>query len=492
MSPAYGGYLQGQRSQMQNQAAQLDLQNAQDLRRASLASMLDNSGVDPTTATIMALSGQPVPQSPPGGATPSMTPTLPSAQQQPTATPTTPMGGAAPSAGDIPAGPGGTTPAPAMGPTITPTAPAPAMRPAAMPAFGGAQMSLGQMFQRLRADPRNRDIPDTTLFGLAAKAQQSLLAPDRQLLGIMSRFMTTPYQQEELGLRREQIAGAREDRAATNALRLQLAQLGMDKAQAGKWQVLTDANGTNFRYNAETGQATTLDGRQQYSPQGTATKIGSGQQPRSAPAMALKKFMDEHPNATAEDVANFGAEYQQRVKAARDFGTGPLGNSIRSINTAVQHLDTAREAGEALANNDTRALNALKNRFAQEFGSPLPTNFDAIKQIVGQEVVKAIVAGGGGVSERQEAQNILSRASSPAQLAGAIQQIQTLMAGQLNSLRKQYQETTKLDDFDKRFLMPHTLDAMKRAGYDTQSAGGEDTSSKGGGGSAANDPLGIR
>lgn len=224
-----------------------------------------------------------------------------------------------------------------------------------------------------------------------------------------------------------------------------------------------------------------------------AVKKSAATQPRSAPAMAVQKYMQEHPDASSDDISKFAATYQERVKAARDFGTGPLGNSARSLNTAVQHLDTARQAAEALNNGDVTALNKMRNAWKQQFGSDLPTNFDAIRQIVGQEVVKSIVPGGGGVGEREEAKNILSRANSPEQMSGAIAQIQKLMVGQLNSLRQQYQRTTSMDDFDQSFLMPETKEVMQRAGYQLQGSGGNSAPSGESATSSANqdDPLGI-
>ena len=63
---------------------------------------------------------------------------------------------------------------------------------------------------------------------------------------------------------------------------------------------------------------------------------------------------------------------------------------------------------------------------------------------------KAIVANGGGVRERQEASEKISRTNSPAQLAGVIEGYQKLLAGQLESIGTQYKATTRRDDFDSR------------------------------------------
>jgi hypothetical protein len=94
------------------------------------------------------------------------------------------------------------------------------------------------------------------------------------------------------------------------------------------------------------------------------------------------------------------------------------------------HLDQLGELADALDNGNVQVVNKVQNYFSKATGSPNVTNFDAIKAIVGQEVVKAIVAGGGGVGEREEAAKIFSSASSPAQLKGAIQHYRMVMGAQ--------------------------------------------------------------
>ena len=87
---------------------------------------------------------------------------------------------------------------------------------------------------------------------------------------------------------------------------------------------------------------------------------------------------------------------------------------------AVAHLDTLQQLTDALGNRDTNVINRIANRIAQETGQPAPVSFDAAKAIVGQEVVKAIVANGGGQSEREEAGQKISSANSPEQLKSVI------------------------------------------------------------------------
>src|SRR5579885_1451082 len=173
-------------------------------------------------------------------------------------------------------------------------------------------------------------------------------------------------------------------------------------------------------------------------------------QPRSAQALAMQRYIDEHPDATAEDITNFAADYRARGAAVTAFATGKQGQIINSFNVATNHLKTLEKLADALENNDVKAFNRVANAWAEQFGGTAPNNFNSAKQIVGSEIVKAIVGSGGGVTDRQEAQSVLDAAKTPEQVKGAIQTIRELMAGQLRGLKKQYEDTTGRHDFDSR------------------------------------------
>lgn len=224
------------------------------------------------------------------------------------------------------------------------------------------------------------------------------------------------------------------------------------------WQILTDPKtNTQYRYDLDSGKALTLDG-QPYTP-GGAGKISSGTV-RSPASLAAMKFMEENPTATAEDLTKFAADYGKTVKSTSAFGTGKQGDLIRSFNVGISHLNTLGTLVDALGNNDIQLLNKAGNAFKEQTGSPAPTNFDAAKAIVGDEVIKAIVGSGGALADRENAQNQINNAKSPAQLRGVIQTYKTLMAGQLRGLSKQYQDTTGLKDFNDR-LAPETVKELE-------------------------------
>jgi len=150
---------------------------------------------------------------------------------------------------------------------------------------------------------------------------------------------------------------------------------------------------------------------------------------------------------------------QTRYVAKQTFVKGPVADAIASTNTAIDHMDTLAKYGADLNNTDVRLANVAKQGIAAAFGADAPTTFDATRKIVGQEVVKAVVANGGSMREREEAADAFNRANSPAQLAGVIKSYQALLGGRLKSTQLRYENDTGLKDFQAK-LLPATIRAI--------------------------------
>lgn len=194
---------------------------------------------------------------------------------------------------------------------------------------------------------------------------------------------------------------------------------------------------------------------------GQLPQLGMGKQAAAARQAILNRATvlgttggEGQPAPTVADVAgnvvSAKQDYKSQEKAVKDFSTGMQGRQVNSFNTAIDHLSTMDKLSDALANGDTKAINSIGNMIAKQTGAPAPTSFNAAKQIVTAEVIKSIVASGGGVKERQEAEANFAAANSPAQLKGVINAYKDLMGGQLKSLELQYGNTTGRKDFEKK------------------------------------------
>lgn len=197
------------------------------------------------------------------------------------------------------------------------------------------------------------------------------------------------------------------------------------------------------------------------SAKNTAQMIASGQIPMLT-GYALRTPWGQSVASQVKDLNPdySAADYGSTAAALKMFTSGKTGNTVRSLNVAVQHLDQLGQLATALNNGDVQTFNRIGNSFAKETGNAAPTNFDTAKKIVADEIVKAIVGSGGGVADREQAANSINSAGSPAQLQQAIQTYQGLLTGQLNGLRQQYKESTKRDDFE-RFLLPETRSKLE-------------------------------
>lgn len=193
--------------------------------------------------------------------------------------------------------------------------------------------------------------------------------------------------------------------------------------------------------------------------------------PRGQAIMA--KVMELNPNYDAGDYASKNA-------ALKDFATGKTGTALRSFNVAIDHLGQLSQMADALHNGDMQALNKVGNYFSQQTGNPAVTNFEAVRAIVGKEVVKAIVAGGGGVEERKELSDLLAAAKSPAQLKGVIEHFTGLMEAQKHGLMDQYQRTTGRTDGEKVFAASKRAEPGMKEGAESMSKSGKPIVMRGG------------
>jgi len=81
-----------------------------------------------------------------------------------------------------------------------------------------------------------------------------------------------------------------------------------------------------------------------------------------------------------------------RAAAKAEVPTG-IGNQKVAFTTAIQHADLLRAAARALNNGDEQTLNALKNRFKDEFGSTGPITASVISDAYGREVTSMLSKG---------------------------------------------------------------------------------------------------
>ena len=143
--------------------------------------------------------------------------------------------------------------------------------------------------------------------------------------------------------------------------------------------------------------------------------------------------------ASQYDPSFNAAQYNNRVALMKDFTSGKAANNIRSLNTAVGHLDTLQKAATALDNGGIQLWNAIANKGLTATGDPRVTNFNVAANAVESELA-AVFKGMGATDQEIKAwRENLSAAESPEQLRGAISTAVELLGSRLDALRQQYE-----------------------------------------------------
>ena len=168
----------------------------------------------------------------------------------------------------------------------------------------------------------------------------------------------------------------------------------------------------------------------------------SGEQLQMIKDLAAERHPDYDRNQAVED-------YNAANKAISAFGTGKQGDIVRSFNVAYSHINLVSDLAKALDNGDVKKINALSQDYQEQFGSPAPTNFDAAKRILADEITKAVIGSAGALVDREGTADTVSRAGSFNQIEGGLGTFKGLILGQVGGIERQYEHATKRNDFDK-------------------------------------------
>jgi len=164
---------------------------------------------------------------------------------------------------------------------------------------------------------------------------------------------------------------------------------------------------------------------------------------------------DPQRNALLSRARQLNPNYNEAGYGDRDIAyrnwTNPNGygaKQIAAFTTVAGHLDTLGKLADALNNKDTPAINSALNWFQTATGDANVTNFNAAKQAVAAETIKAITGTAGALRDREEAQAIFSAAQSPVQIKGAINTVKELINSRLETSAAMYETGTGRKNFD--------------------------------------------
>jgi len=191
------------------------------------------------------------------------------------------------------------------------------------------------------------------------------------------------------------------------------------------------------------------------------TSMRGGQRERIASLVALYD--------PTFDMTQYGA----RNAVRRDFTSGKSANNIRSLNTAVKHLESLDRAGKKLDNSSLQLWNKIANTAITQTGDPRVTNFKTAANAVESEMASVFKNMGATDQEIKAWRENLNESQSPQQITGAIHTMIDLMGGRLAALDGQW--TTNMGKpRDFAILSKSSKDILRKFGVnpDTMEAAG--------------------
>ena len=153
---------------------------------------------------------------------------------------------------------------------------------------------------------------------------------------------------------------------------------------------------------------------------------------------------------------NFEEHAGTRYKTIQDFANpnGKVNQTLKSQNVTMEHIATLHDAVDALNNGDMKAWNYAVNTIADQIGKPAPNNFELGRELVSDEIAKAVLGSAGAVADRKAIKDALSPNASHAQAYGALDQAGKYMAGQAYGIEQSYVAGTGLQNYRDRFATP--------------------------------------
>lgn len=249
----------------------------------------------------------------------------------------------------------------------------------------------------------------------------------------------------------EEQKGARDERAQNTRDEAQAVQAaGERRKQAAEDFKEKEAKDKQEKNDKADDATADLIGTYRYRP---PTGIGS-RSPESR--ILMEKVLKKYPNYDQ-------TRYDEKRSAMLAFGTGKQGDAVRALNNAIAHMDVLSELTDALENKDVKRINYLGNLWSQETGKPAPTNFNAAKGIVTEEIGKAVLPGGGIGQERLEIAANADKSQSGPVLKGVMKTWKRLLSGQMLGLKRQYKQATGLDNFEE-MMSPQALRELEQQG----------------------------
>ncbi len=145
------------------------------------------------------------------------------------------------------------------------------------------------------------------------------------------------------------------------------------------------------------------------------------------------------------------SKIQARYKTRQDFTTGTAAKNVKSLNTAVSHLNEMNKLIPELHNSGFKMWNRLAQTGSREVGgNPTLARFGAVKTALSGELANIFKNSGGTDQEIKHVADTIDSADSPEALKASIGESINLMGGRLSALQDQWHNLYQTDSIHLR------------------------------------------
>lgn len=190
------------------------------------------------------------------------------------------------------------------------------------------------------------------------------------------------------------------------------------------------------------------------------TKAASSRNPKNADSERLKLIRLAIQYNPSYDMTQFPA----MAAARKDFSSGKAAGNIRSLNTALKHLDEFDKAYKALGNWQLPILNRVGNAVNRQLGDESITNFNSAATAVADELATLFKGTAGTDSAIAHWRDSLDPNMSEEQFKGQVHMLLDLVGGRIAALEDQYKATTG-QPMDFEILSPTSQKILDKFGF---------------------------
>lgn len=182
-------------------------------------------------------------------------------------------------------------------------------------------------------------------------------------------------------------------------------------------------------------------------------------------------------DALAVNPAYDATQYNARNKYRIALTSGPQGQALNSLNTAVEHLDQFVDFAKKLGNGSFQPGNEFTNWIKTTFGDSAPTNFEGMKDIMAGELASAFKKSGATDQEIKSVVSAIKGKASTEQLVDYATKVAIpAIGGKIHTYVAQTKATMgEKDPLVGQIVTPGAKAVLQKHSYDPESghAGGQ-------------------